>query len=80
MEDDNALYDTQWKALYNDMKLMASETLKAIGQQTINALYEINERRDRFGKLSQIDELAYDDYAMYLDVITYILLERSISL
>jgi hypothetical protein len=74
------LWENEWRIMYNDLKQRSTEALKEIGQATIQILDEINQNRDKFGRLSQTDEIAYDDYAMCLDVITVILLERSVIL
>lgn len=74
------LWENQWRLLYDETKEKTTDELKAIGQMTIQTIDEINEKRDAQGRLNQTDEIAFEGYSMYLDVITIILLERSVIL
>lgn len=75
---DGFTWDAMFKSLYEEMKKHTTDNLIAIGQFSEQAMEEINQQRDFEGRLSQLNEIAYNDYALYIQVIDQILTERGI--
>lgn len=77
--NEDRMFEKAWSDLYQDLIKHKSKTLVNIAQMTIASLEEINRERDSRGRLSEVNELAYQDYHLHLNVINCILLERGIS-